>query len=288
MMLFRPTVLLPLLLFPFGAGADFIGDPVTFELNLESDGTFGELTLANTSLDSLFPQQQFANGEAFIDGGTVTVLSPNQASYTAYIGDSGATDPFAHVFQVDVLSTILSPMDLPGVPNGFFEQQFTFTNLTQSALSIESVAFYLSDLNNDQDYDIVQQDGTRPVVFGADGPSGQLVALSALAGPYEIRWQTGQEFDIYDLDPPRTDLLTDNTGPFATTPSALVEMAVGLDAGVVNPGAEVNLTYRYLFAINLSEPPAAFPLPAPGSLALVGLGLAGFLGFRPRRHSTAA
>jgi hypothetical protein len=62
---------------PFAAPAALIGDPATFAINVESDGTFGEITLDGIVIDSLFPQQQFANGRELHTGSAVTGLDHN-------------------------------------------------------------------------------------------------------------------------------------------------------------------------------------------------------------------
>ena len=261
------------LLLPLQAGAEYLGDPNDLQVFIGDDGTFGEITLDNTVIDSLYPQRQFANGEELVADGNGVTVDPTGAYYTATITD----------FQIDVRSVIRGPLNLTTAPNSVFEQYFTFTNTSGVTRSLESVAFYQSYLDDTLDDDVVQQDNPRPIVYSTDAPSGQLVALAAREQTYTVKWQVADAFGIYDgVDPPTTAGLSDNAGPIAATVDP-VEMAVGVDAGDVAPGAQVTLLYYYLFSTDMDVPPWNFPVPAPGALVLVGLGLVGVIGMRTRR-----
>jgi hypothetical protein len=268
---------------PFAASAKLIGDPTTFEINVQSDGTFGEITLDGIVIDPLFPQQQFANGQELHTGSAVTLLSPTTASYTAYIGDDN--DPGAQVFQIDVFSVVRGPLVPVAEPSIVFEQYLTFTNRSGTPQALESVSFFRSYLNDRAEDDVVQQDVPRSIVYSTDAPSGQLVAMTARAAGAPVRWQVAPSFGIYDAAAPRTTGLTNNTGPIAVNDDPLrdpVEMAIGVDAGIIAPGGDITLLYYYLFSTDMDVPPASFPVPLPGTPALLALGLAGLLGLRRR------
>lgn len=163
-----------LLLIPLHAGAEYLGDPNDLQVFIGDDGTFGEITLDNTVIDSLYPQRQFANGEELVADGNGVTVDPTGAYYTATITD----------FQIDVRSVIRGPLNLTTAPNYVFEQYFTFTNTSGATRSLESVAFYQSYLDDTLDDDVVQQDSPRPIVYSTDAPSGQLVALTAREQTY--------------------------------------------------------------------------------------------------------
>jgi hypothetical protein len=107
------------------------------------------------------------------------------------------------------------------------------------------------------------------VVYATDGATTRFAAVGALTNEqFYMRYDVGEQFDLSTV----AQDLQKRPGPFLADDIALAEMAVGLGtSGMVGTGESVVMEFAYLFALNLTEPPASFPAPAPASaLLLVG------------------
>ena len=262
-----------LLLIPVAAQAAFVGLEEVFQVNIHSDGTFGEITLDGIQIDSgIEAQRQFINGEELIDGGTVTPLTPTSAAYTAYIGDSNASDPSEHLLQVDVISEITGPVKGAVMPNNTLRQRFTMTNLSASARDLDVALLYVPALYDNLSGVVANVDADRSILYATDssdgGAPGQFVAIAVINAVFGPNWQLGEAFvDI--AYPPLAADLTDNLGPVGPFDPDGVEMALGLVAEPLMPGASATFSFAYFYSLAATSPPLSFPVPAPSTPALL-------------------
>lgn len=268
-------VSLPLLILPGLAQSAFLGDAATFQVNINADGTFGQITLRGILVDSAVQtQRQFVNGQEFSDSSTVEPAGPVAVSYSVYINDNTG-----HVLRVDVVTNLLG--DYPGIsqPTAWFEQFFTFTNVSGAPQLLNTVSYVTPNLNGDQDPNsTVSGDGT--VLVAVDTTVNRIMLMAT----WPTRVTTSAQVAAYNTIPYPTQAqdLTGDGGPYGPGET---EMALGVDLLTLADGASASLTFRYLYGLDMTDPPPGFPAPAPGTLALIAVGAAALQTARRRSPS---
>jgi len=276
----RLPALLPLsllLLQPTPAPATELGDPAGFQVNVNADGTFGKIWLNSYQLDSAEgTQRQFANGFEFTGDkggspGPVTLDTPLQASYTAYIGDSTA-----NTFKIDVVTTLLGPYPGISAANAWFEQLLTFTNVSGTVRELNTVSYVVPGLNGaGQANNTVSGNGN--VLVAVDTTTTYLMVMATRPSSQTSSAQVATYGDI--PYPTQSSDLDGNLGPVGPGET---EMALGVDLLAIPAGGTASVSFRYLFGIDMTQAPEGFPAPAPATFALMALGLAGLSAARRR------
>lgn len=261
----------------------------TFSINIESDGTFDEITLFNVDLDvGGLVQTQFINGSALDVGSGVSILPTTQP--TAQYTTSVLAWPVLEVFVETVLHGPLR--DTISQRNMFMTQEFRITNTGGTPISIDTVSLYTAVFGSygadpGGDDETVQADPATGVTYATDGATTRFAAMSVRSVPtgFSMSYDVGA---AGTLDVTAASL-TNNAGPFTSDGFDVAEMAVGTwSSDTLAPGASVSIQYAYLFSLDETTPPVSFPIPTPPTWLLLGATVPVLVGLRSRRRAARA
>lgn len=229
----------------------------TLSVDIRSDGTFGDITVGDESIDTTSQNPQMylcgavnGNGNGFTPLSEVNV-DGTTATYTAMCGD----------LEVLVTSRILDPVD--GIQ--VLEQELSFTNpsFEEETVPLAIVSFIDQALGDtDADDSVDGSDATR-TVFATDQGTTQLFAASASSGIFDTTFglDFGLEPDVDrsfpELETSTTDAVTGDTAMalgFTDSTFGMVDTTFGLD-----PGDMGSIFYRYQFSTNASMPADVIP-----------------------------